>query len=304
MSQNQLYILSDGKPGHLNQSLGIAEYLEGYKIEIIKVESKLELWHWLRCQLKLKQNKINLTTKTVIMGAGSKTQLWLILAKYLLNYKSIVLMKPNYPVCCFDLCFVPEHDYLMCDVSRLASHVYLTKGAPNKVKYTKKKEKGSLLFLIGGPSKAYDLSSNSLLDIIKFIANQSKGKKITLTSSRRTPTDFLELLKQLNLKIEVIDGTESKLEWLPEKLATTEQVWVTEDSVSMVYEALSSGARVGLLPMVKLKKSSRISLGLDLLINENYLMTYMDYIDEKVLTKAPQTLQEAKRCAKIIALNI
>ncbi len=295
--KKQLYILSDGKPGHLNQSLGIAQFLDHDEVEIIQVKSRLEMLHWFKGQLGLKHQ----VSHPLIIGAGSKTQLWLILAKYVLGYKSVVLMKPNYPMFCFDLCLIPEHDYLNHDVSRLASHVYLTKGAPNKIAYTSKKRKSSLLFLIGGPSKAYDLFPDSLLDMIQFLTTQAGGKTITLTTSRRTPESFINKVKALDLDIEVIDGKATKPEWLPEQLAKTEQVWVTEDSVSMVYEALSSGAKVGLLPMAKLRKSSRVAQGLELLINEGYLTTYMDYIGEKSLTPAPKTLQEARRCAAIIA---
>ena len=109
------------------------------------------------------------------------------------------------------------------------------------------------------------------------------------------------MIKKLNLELELIDGTKTTTEWLPEQLAKTELVWVTEDSVSMVYEALSSGAKVGLLPMPKLQKSGRIAQGLEILINENYLVTYMDYIERKHLVSSPQSLQEAQRCAQIIS---
>jgi mitochondrial fission protein ELM1 len=36
-------------------------------------------------------------------------------------------------------------------------------------------------------------------------------------------------------------------DWLPTQLARADQAWVTADSVSMVYEALTAGAAVGVL---------------------------------------------------------
>ena len=46
-----------------------------------------------------------------------------------------------------------------------------------------------------------------------------------------------------------------------------EAVWVTEDSVSMIYEALSAGCKVGVIPMDRLK-ADRIVKSVDTLLDQ------------------------------------
>ena len=302
---NKLYILSDGKPGHVNQSLGIAQYLQDYQLEIISVKSKIEVKQWFKSQLQLKKNN----TKTggnqpLVIGAGSKTQLWLIAAKYILGYQTVVLMKPKYPACFFDICFIPEHDYKQINEARLPNNIHLTRGAPNLISYQQSKQVDTLLILVGGASKAYAFCEESLIEKIKTLIKNSSCKQIKLTTSRRTPTNFLDNINKLQLDIKLIDGRKTKTEWLPKELSQTEQVWVTEDSVSMVYEALSSGTRVGILPMPKIKKANKIALGIEKLINQLYVTSYTDYEKNSIMVDSPEILQEAKRCAMLINKNL
>ncbi len=69
----------------------------------------------------------------------------------------------------------------------------------------------------------------------------------TLTTSRRTPVDFLAQLDVDRPQLTVVPCAQTGPDWLPEQLARAAQVWVTQDSVSMIYEALTAGAAVGLL---------------------------------------------------------
>ena len=77
-------------------------------------------------------------------------------------------------------------------------------------------------------------------------------------------------------------------------------VWVTEDSVSMVYEALSSGAKVGLLPTPKKSTHSRVVLGLKSLKQEGHLMNYRENQADLATFKNPPPINEAERVAKIV----
>jgi mitochondrial fission protein ELM1 len=78
--------------------------------------------------------------------------------------------------------------------------------------------------------------------------------------------------------------------WLAGKLSALETVWVTEDSVSMIYEALSGGAKVGVLEMPRLRPGARVIRGLEVLRAEGYF-------DKD---HPPQLLAEADRCAELI----
>ena len=143
----------------------------------------------------------------------------------------------------FDLCIAPEHDL------RSGSNVITTKGAMNMIEPANDKNQHSGLFLIGGPSQHHGWDESMLIKQIVQILDANSSIQWTLTSSRRTPpstTAQLEKLSKEQVKVLPFEATDK--DWLPRELSMSAHVWVTEDSVSMVYEALSSGAKVGLLP--------------------------------------------------------
>jgi mitochondrial fission protein ELM1 len=121
-----------------------------------------------------------------------------------------------------------------------------------------------------------------------------------LTDSRRTPEGFLEQIKKHLPNIEIFSCKETAFDWLPDKLGRAKEVWVSEDSVSMIYEALSSGARVGLLPVPRLNSHSRVLRGVDELIAGRFLTTFSDRNQTGNLARSAQLLNEAERCAGIV----
>jgi len=56
--------------------------------------------------------------------------------------------------------------------------------------------------------------------------------------------------------VQLMRFEDTTADWLPEKLAQASLIWVSEDSVSMAYEAISSGACTGLLH-VKVREQDR-----------------------------------------------
>ena len=90
--------------------------------------------------------------------------------------------------------------------------------------------------------------------------------------------------------------TQTGPEWLPAQLARAGQVWVTADSVSMIYEALTSGTKVVLLAVPQLRPN-RISRGLDRLIHQGWLTAFADWQPSLRLQRLPGIFNEADRCA-------
>ncbi|MEZ5579448.1 MAG: ELM1/GtrOC1 family putative glycosyltransferase [Candidatus Competibacteraceae bacterium] len=85
---------------------------------------------------------------------------------------------------------------------------------------------------------------------------------------------------------------------VPAQLARAGQVWVSADSVSMVYEALTAGAAVGMLEVPR-KRSSRISRGLDKLAGAGWV-TLSPTGNVSHASSAVSTFNEAERCARWI----
>lgn len=279
-----LWIITDAKLGHINQSLGLVEALHRRLPELSWQEIPvMSVWQTIRFALKQKQQKI--LCPNLIIGTGHRTHLTLLLLSKIMNVASLVLMKPSLPVRWFDLAIIPEHDS-----PPERSNVITSKGALNRVQ-AGEKVANTGLFLIGGPSNHFGWDSQTLSTEIKSIA-QKKPLNWTLTTSRRTPEDTLKELEFIE-NVTVMPYSETDTNWLPAILAKTEICWVTEDSVSMIYEALTAGCKVGLIKTPHLKEN-RLTAGIKTLEQSGYLMSS----PEAKIKQVP--LAEADRCAALV----
>jgi mitochondrial fission protein ELM1 len=122
-----------------------------------------------------------------------------------------------------------------------------------------KKKENMALFLIGGPSKHFYWNSKILLEQIKNISKKFKFKKLLITTSRRTPIDFIDEFNRLKIKnIKLYEYTKTTNDWLDKNIIRAKNIWVTNDSYSMLIEAIASGANTDVLEL-KIKKKSKLS---------------------------------------------
>lgn len=287
-----IWIFTDNKPGHKNQLQGLLNAIEK-KTAVIS--------HWINVKdsdfsllgtskvLRQHKNSIDLA-----IGAGHGTHILLLLTQILTRAKSIVLMKPSLPLSWFDLALIPEHDGQF-----KTGNVITTQGVINKIIPAKKQNPDIGLFLIGGPSKHYAWNSDKIAIQVHEIAHAQPEIKWHLTTSRRTPEDFLNYLQPCPNNITVIAHSETDSEWVPQKLSESGQIWVSADSVSMIYEALTAGAKVGLLeiPAIKL---GRIQQGVNKLLSNHFLIDYKTWQKTKTFPATSIKLSEAFRCADLI----
>jgi mitochondrial fission protein ELM1 len=135
---------------------------------------------------------------------------------------------------------------------------------------------------------------------IVAVADAEPAIQWTLATSRRTPASFLARLAQhARTNLEVIPCTQTGPGWLPAQLAAARTVFVSEDSVSMVFEALSSAAHVGLLPVTR-RRTSRVVRGIDRLIEDRLVIPLEQWQSWRFKQRKPVVLQEADRCAAIV----
>ena len=69
----------------------------------------------------------------------------------------------------------------------------------------------------------------------------------------------------------------------------------------MIYEALSCGAQVGLLPMPRIKKAGRVARGVENLLEEQRIIAYSSWQASHQLPVNQDVLAEADRCAELIS---
>lgn len=291
-----IWRLLDGKPGHENQSLGLVKAIQNYMacqyydIEVkggMKAVCNVITGHW--------PGGHDLPIPDLIIGAGHRTHWDMLAAKRAYGGKSIVLMRPSVPLTWFDLCLMPQHDHY-----KGPGFFVETQGVLNPFHASGPHHHDKALIMIGGPSKHYQWDTLGLLTQIRQLLAHRPWVKHTLTTSRRTPADFTLSLNSLSAhNLKVVSYCDTGPGWVANELAHSGTAWISEDSVSMVYEALTAHVSVGILNL-DIKKENRISRGLENLIVNNMVVRFDSNAKYQQFLRPVMGFSEAERCAKLI----
>ena len=280
---DQIILLSDGIRGHYHQSLGVAQWLErmgggrlGEPVNVPRLTGvnkllRLKLFvhglavhggsysrEWLK-SVGLSHRGIK--PNTLFISAGSSVAPFTLACAKATGNKSAVVMTPSVlgtkP---FDYAIIPEHD----KHDPRDKNILTTLGAPNHIYQPDLELIGSSFFagrefgggkivavLIGGSDKNYKPSpewAEDALGSLRYI----EGIKILLTTSRRTGKALDQRIEDMfiqdsSLGYMLIMSKKPRVNALTAILGKASHVIVTEDSVSMVSEAVTAGFRVGLL---------------------------------------------------------
>jgi mitochondrial fission protein ELM1 len=293
-----IWRFTDGKPGHEKQSQGLIQGLESYTpVSVENIALHGSLLQDLRQSKAICASLNKYSTPHLLIGAGHTTHLPLLKARQKYGGHSVVLMKPSLPSQCFDFALVPKHDQ-----PKNRPFIIPTEGAlaPAKVS-SKQTNKG--IILIGGPDKRNIWNNDNTWRQINAICNAQKNIHWQLSTSRRTPEDFIDSEKKAS-NLEIIDWRDTPPNWLVDQLADANYCWVSQDSVSMLYEALSAQCAVGVIELARKKGKDKISRNLERLVAEKYLMSFSDWDQNKPLPPGKSKLEEHLRCAKIILERI
>ena len=290
-----LWQITDGKRGHLSQSTGLIEALRRHApLAVHQVTAPLLSQSLASCLSGKTPWARGLPAPQVAVGAGHATHLPLLAVRRNYRARTVVLMRPSLPLRWFDYCLVPAHDD-----PPARDNVIITAGALNPMQATRDHDPEQGLILVGGPSRHYRMDAQALLTRIRQVLARPAPRNWTLSNSPRTPAQLNRELAGLQAAgVEVAPWDRCGPGWLAETLARCRDVWVTEDSVSMIYEALSSGCRVGLLPLPR-NSASRLHRAIDRLLEEGYVCAYSRN-GEAELFAPPHTLDEANRCAGLL----
>jgi mitochondrial fission protein ELM1 len=285
---------ADGLRGHENQSDGLIAALSRrttlsiHTVPTPRARRANALWRALRGA-----DTTTLPNPDLLIGTGNATHLPMLVARRRRGGRTVVLMKPSFPMAWFDLVIAPAHDHLTP-----RANVLVTRGALNRMRPADDKNPGEGLILIGGPEREHPWAPDMLEAQITTIADRHRNVQWCAASSRRTPTDFLPHLRELKLpNLDTVAVKDVDADWLPRKLVTAATVWVTEDSVNMLYEALTAGAATGLLNLPRRdNRESKRNLGGGLLA-EGLVTSFDDWQAGRLLEPPAEPLDEAGRCA-------
>jgi len=292
MTRPTIYIVSDGKPGHLAQSRGLAQAiarLTPAQITEINVDAPAA------------EPDAHGDGPGLVIAAGHRA--YAAAARYRRQQRlpGIALMNPGWLLRRrFDLCIIPRHDGIAA-----SNRVILTEGAINNITPATSASPNEALLLIGGPSKHHLWEDESILSQLHTLLGRDKAMRWTATSSRRTPhaTDHMlqELAQEHGQRFVYTPAEKTPPGWVAEQLERCGVCWVSEDSVSMVYESLSAGARVGLLEVPRKKhKPGRVVSGVLSLVDRGWVTLFHDWREGKALVQDRPPLAEADRVAKLV----
>lgn len=228
------------------------------------------------------------------MGAGHATHGHMLAAKRAYGGQTVCMMQPSLPAELFDVCLIPEHDQY-----RGFSSFIETRGVINHIQpaSAEKKDSNQVLIMIGGPSKHFHWDELGVIAQVYDLVRKHIDVNFILTTSRRTPASFVSAMQRVKLtNLTIIPIADTHKDWVQTTLATVSSAWVTEDSVSMVYEALTAQVAVGLISL-SAKGKSRVSRGIEKLIDRQLVTRYDPYGLYRQFMRPVLGFNEASRCS-------
>ncbi|MEW5735728.1 MAG: mitochondrial fission ELM1 family protein [Thermodesulfobacteriota bacterium] len=317
-NQEKLAVLAffDSRPGHAKQTRGILHAL-ALLTPVSVTEVKIEeagyggglgaAWRTLVSALggrpKLAPGAAGIPEgmmPDLIIGTGSHTHVPMLQARNSLGGKVVTCMTPNPGLLSrMDLCFVPRHD--RCPDRK---NVVRTMGPPNTAEPGGVHAEDLGLILVGGTDeKSHVWESDKTLSHIRALTGVLKDVHWAVSSSPRTPPDMNDLLSALEGERENVTffkAGDTPQGWIEKQYGQAGQAWVTADSVSMVFEALSAGCRVGILPVRWKRSDNKIARAMEGLVEAGLVGTYEQWIKKPGPLPEPSGLNEAARCAEEI----
>lgn len=297
----KIWIVSDGKPGHQNQSEGLIQSLDNHRhVEVSRIPP-VSTSKALEMLILKKSGNLHEIHRQIapdlIIGTGHQTHLSLLAYRRCFGGKVVIMMSPSLFAGLFDLCFIPRHDK-----PPKRKNIIETFGAINRVIPGGSRRNVNIgLILLGGLSKHYNWDPAKVISQMEQLFYLYSNIKWSIVGSRRTPIDMYKQIKEHFPQVEIIQPESVSSDWLPAKIIEAGHIWVTADSISMIYEALTSGAKTGVLKL-DFGKSTRITEEIDRLQSENKVTTVDSISNEDSArnTKPFPPIYEADRCGKLL----
>lgn len=292
-----VWLITDGKPGHRNQLRGLGNRLKAHcsaQLHWLQAANfRVPLWRaLLGAPPALPQD---LPRPDLIVAAGSGTHRLLLSLRRQGQARTLVIMKPAFPLSWVDGAIIPAHDQV-----QPSARVLITEGVLNTITpLAKLSGQHEALILIGGPSPHFDWDNDTVLAQIHDLMAGYRDWKWTISDSRRTPEDLRQRLQELKgPRVTVVSSEKTHENWLRHQLSSSRAVWTTPDSMSMVCEAATSGVPTGLLDLPA-RPGSRVARGIGRLAEQGLVAHWSDHrnvMARQGVSSSP--LWEADRAAR------
>ena len=253
---SRILILSDGKPGHYNQSIAFAKAL-GCDYELVKVGFSsrwAKAFSYLFDHVGIYSSRlfdVDLPANTgfdSVVSTGSETYYANKTLARQSRLSSVAIMLPKGYRFNFDLIIAQKHDtppqrgnihVLPVNLSCLEPQGFVRKSFGEQY----------ISLIVGGDSRHGILDIDHLVENLKKIYEYFPSHKFWLTTSRRTSRELEVSLRKFSFDFSVY-YSEQQINPVADFLKDSDYVFITADSTSMISEAVSFGtARVEILPI-------------------------------------------------------
>ena len=261
-------VVSDGRVGIRNQALGLAEAVA--RLTPARLQDRKVRWKkpfdWMPAPYK---QRFMLDKATTALD-GDPPDLWIAAGRASLPLslwmrKSsgprpfvVQVQDPRLDPALFDMVVAPEHDGLagpnvvpIIGSPHRITRDRLTEAAPVYVDQIGALPHPRIVAMIGGKSKAFDLTDDHAGVLAERIAEvvTTTGGSLLLTFSRRTPEGARKIMTRRLRSLPGWIWRGSGPNPLFAFLEAADHILVTEDSANMAAEAASTGKPVHILPM-------------------------------------------------------
>lgn len=243
-------------------------------------------------------NKIKKKNYKFILSCGRTSapyNLFFSKRKYTQSYH---ILDPYFRRNFFKNIIVPHHDKKKFQNYK---NIFFTTGSLTKqIKSQQKNHKNKkeiISILIGGSGKSSKFKIQDIDSCVKIINNFKSKYYVNYCFSRRTPKEIKKYIISNKYKLHN-HYPRRNLNPYEDLLETSDYFVITEDSVGMISDALSTGKSVYVIKIKSLKR--KLKSFSEFLINKKYVRVF----DGKLEKFSYKPLNETKRVANLILQNI
>ena len=255
-----ILIISDGKAGHLNQSIAFAK-LKGLKYDILPINNNIKPLTYLLDFFKIYVDFFSLHVEPknykAVVSTGSSTYY---ANKYIakkLGIKSIAIMLPKgFRYSEYDYIIASNHDNPPNLKNIISIPLNLSVSEPKG--YIKKDTKDAVGIIIGGNNSIFEMDKKIIQRYLDEIFKKFPNHLKYITTSRRTPKEIDELLKNYKFDYEIIYSKNPNINPIPDFLEVCTELFITIDSTSMLSEArANSEANIHIIELNSKKRDTK-----------------------------------------------
>ncbi len=266
-------IVSDGKPGHFNQSIAFCKHLGlDYKsIEVAYKSKPHKALSYLLDHLNIYSENLftqSLKPKTQslshIVSTGSTTYYANKLLAKKLGCPNVAILHPKGYRLDFSHIFCPFYDHppkrkniteLPLNLCVADETFFAEKTAEFNSKHTSAKP--TVGIIIGGPNAVSEIDAGEIQRQLEQIFEKTEGMERWVTTSRRTPKQVEGVIDGFDFDYKLINSRDP-YNPIPAFIQLCDRLFVTSDSASMVSECASFGtAKVEVLMNRQLKTPNK-----------------------------------------------